>query len=137
MCKLDHSWNIIKTFNDRDIMIGTRSIVAMEQLDELARKRLSKKEHLFQVGAPWHEKSRREARIALPGRPSEFYLALMVTVNELFAGLVSVPLNSADPVTGIVPAAATFTFTTTVIVWPPPIVDALHVMVPEEPGAGP
>ena len=61
----------------------------------------------------------------------------MVTVNELFAGLVSVPLNNADPVTGIVPAAAMFTFTITIIVWPPPIVDALQVIVPEEPVAGP
>ena len=71
------------------------------------------------------------------GRPSLSYLALMVTVNELFAGLVSVPLKVAEPVTGMVPAAATVEPTVTTIVWPPPIVDALHVIVPEEPGAGP
>jgi len=71
------------------------------------------------------------------GRPSRSYLALMVTVNELFAGLVSVPLKVAEPVTGMVPAAATVEPTVTTIAWPPPIVDALHVIVPEEPGAGP
>ena len=71
------------------------------------------------------------------GRPSRSYLALMVTVNALFAGLVSVPLNSADPVTGIVPLAATLTFTITVMVCPPPMLAAEQVIVPEVPGAGP
>lgn len=71
------------------------------------------------------------------GRPSRSYLALMVTANELFAGLVSVPLNVAEPVTGMVPAAATVETTVTTIVWPPPIVEAVQVMVPEVPTAGP
>ena len=69
--------------------------------------------------------------------PADAYLALMVTVNALFAGFVSVPMNSADPVTGIVPLPATFTFTITVIVCPPPMLAAEQVIVPEVPGAGP
>ena len=69
--------------------------------------------------------------------PADSYFALMVTVNALFAGLVSMPLNVAEPVTGMVPAAATLETTVTTIVCPPPIVDAVQVMVPEEPGTGP
>lgn len=84
-----------------------------------------------------HGKGRREARIAPPGRPSEFYLALMVTVNELFAGLISVPANVAVPVTGMVPPAATDTFTITTMVCPPAMLGALQVIVPAVPGAGP
>ena len=63
-------------------------------------------------------------------------MAFTVTVNELFAGLVSVPLSMADPVTGIVPAAVTATPTVTIIVWPPPRLAALQVTVPAMPPKG-
>src|SRR6185437_2810224 len=61
----------------------------------------------------------------------------MVTVNKLFAGLVSVPVRLAMPTTGMVPAAATDAFTITIMVWPPAIVGALQVTVPAVPGSGP
>ena len=69
--------------------------------------------------------------------PADAYLALMMTVNALFAALVSVPLNVAEPVTGMVPAEATLATTVTNIVCPPPMLDATQVIVPEVPGAGP
>lgn len=61
----------------------------------------------------------------------------MFTVNELFAGLVSVPLNVAEPVVEIVPACATVTETVTVIACPLPRLGAVQVTVPELPSAGP
>ena len=82
-------------------------------------------------------KGRREAFLSASRQPADNYLALMVTVNALFAVLVSVPLNSAVPVTGIVPLAATLTFTITVMVCPVPMLVAEHVIVPDVPGAGP
>lgn len=75
--------------------------------------------------------------LRLPAGPSDFYLALMFTVNELFAGLISVPASVAVPVTGMVPAAATDTFTITTMVCPPAMLGALQVIVPTVPGAGP
>jgi len=61
----------------------------------------------------------------------------MVTVNELFAGFVSVPLKLATPVSAMEPAWVATTFTVTVIVEFPFNAERLHVTVPPAaPGAG-
>ena len=65
------------------------------------------------------------------------YLGLMVTVNELFAGFVSVPVKLATPVSAMEPACVAITLTVTVIVALPSRVEALQVTVPPAaPGAG-
>src|SRR5690348_2050839 len=69
-------------------------------------------------------------------RPS-CYLGLMVTVNELFAGFVSVPVKLATPVSAMEPACVGITLIVTVIVEPPFKAEALQVTVPPAaPGAG-
>ncbi len=57
------------------------------------------------------------------------YLGEMVTVDELFAGFVSVPVNVAEPVVGKDPAVGpTLKFTVTIEVAPPATVPRLQVM---------
>lgn len=61
----------------------------------------------------------------------------MVTVNELFAGFVSVPVKLATPVSAMEPACVAITLSVTVIVELPFSVEALQVTVPPAaPGAG-
>lgn len=72
-----------------------------------------------------------------PAQCSLCYLGLMVTVNELFAGFVSVPLKLATPVSAMEPACVTVTFIVTVIVEPGFNAERLQVTVPPAvPGAG-
>src|SRR5438270_13741412 len=61
----------------------------------------------------------------------------MVTVNELLALLVSVPLKVAVPLLVIVPATVTVTFTVTIMVCPPANEFRLQLTVPPfDPAAG-
>lgn len=61
----------------------------------------------------------------------------MVTVNELFAVFVSVPVNVADPAVGMVPTTVGTKLTLTVMVCPPGRDAVRHVITPpNEPGAG-
>lgn len=66
------------------------------------------------------------------------YFTPIVTENELFAGLVSVPTKVADPVVVIVPVVLNPTFAVTTIVCPPARLDRLQeTFPPAVPGAGP
>lgn len=60
------------------------------------------------------------------------YLALTDTVNVLFDGLVSVPLNVADPVADNVPACIAVKPTVTVSVAPPAKSPREHLRVPPD-----
>src|SRR5262249_16114810 len=66
------------------------------------------------------------------------YFDLMVTVNELLFGLVSVPWNVAEPVVEMVAACVITQLMVTTMVWPPGNDLAEQVTVPPaEPEAGP
>lgn len=97
-----------------------------------------KPEQLNETGEPKLGAGRRMGSGPPAARPCSLcYLGLMVTVNELFAGFVSVPLKVATPVAAMEPACVTVTFMVTVIVEPGFNAERLQVTVPPAvPGAG-